>query len=664
MSSPSPGRYQSRLFNFLNRQTQRLKDQCDRAVRQVKVTTVWGVQIVLYPIYLLFQTGRLTGHQFQQTAQQKWWQLQGAKSSHLETPPEADTPIQRVLSFVDTQVEVAVNELQQLTPASEQPITGLADIALINPTSVLISPENASSDLSPLDQTQNSVRAGLADEFGVEIEQSLIKPAPTTQNFLPSAGKVIGGVASLLTTRTLVLVTVDNQIWDIFTPQQQEKLRQRITWEIADYWRQRRLSAGFERQFTGRVPMSSPKQLSSKDAGRSHLLPPVRLFWRVMAWVQTSPVAIAANLFQESTLVRSQELGERHQEIGVRINLSFITDPLEQSLTVLDRRVADLEAHPLQPVSEVTSVITHRTQGLLQRLQARFSQPIEQATPPPQSAAIDSPEIDNFKIYALIRAGVDYFFGGRGRQLPGNNSQSPQEIPGDIASKGNYLSGEQSTSLPPDVAFDPQLVASEEEEEDPWLTWGDLFAYPAAPTKGKRPEATPSKPPWKTIEGKREKPRNWIGSSPEVGTGDDSLSDLRSQLPGETRVTPSLPSHRNVPALNSLFSGIKRFLTPQQNNLERPQAAANSKLAEHQRSANSVTQSQRNLDASADFPATITPPSPDAPLDHTPDWIETQATPTGYVKHPLERLLEWLDRAMLWLEQMLVKIWRRLTSKN
>jgi len=30
----------------------------------------------------------------------------------------------------------------------------------------------------------------------------------------------------------------------------------------------------------------------------------------------------------------------------------------------------------------------------------------------------------------------------------------------------------------------------------------------------------------------------------------------------------------------------------------------------------------------------------------------------GYVKHPLEQLLEWLDRAMLWLENFLMIVWR------
>ena len=42
------------------------------------------------------------------------------------------------------------------------------------------------------------------------------------------------------------------------------------------------------------------------------------------------------------------------------------------------------------------------------------------------------------------------------------------------------------------------------------------------------------------------------------------------------------------------------------------------------------------------------------------DWIETNATVMGYVKHPLEQLLAWLDSLMLWLEEMLLKIWQWL----
>ncbi|MHC5833887.1 MAG: hypothetical protein ACYT04_000000102270, partial [Nostoc sp.] len=42
------------------------------------------------------------------------------------------------------------------------------------------------------------------------------------------------------------------------------------------------------------------------------------------------------------------------------------------------------------------------------------------------------------------------------------------------------------------------------------------------------------------------------------------------------------------------------------------------------------------------------------------DWIETKATSTGYEKHPLEQLLQWLDDVMLWLEEVFVNIFQSL----
>lgn len=41
------------------------------------------------------------------------------------------------------------------------------------------------------------------------------------------------------------------------------------------------------------------------------------------------------------------------------------------------------------------------------------------------------------------------------------------------------------------------------------------------------------------------------------------------------------------------------------------------------------------------------------------DWldIDTEATTMGYVKHPLEQVVGWLDRAMTWFEESLVKLW-------
>ncbi len=45
---------------------------------------------------------------------------------------------------------------------------------------------------------------------------------------------------------------------------------------------------------------------------------------------------------------------------------------------------------------------------------------------------------------------------------------------------------------------------------------------------------------------------------------------------------------------------------------------------------------------------------------HEEPYIEAQAKLVGYVKHPLEQLLGWIDHGMLWLEEGWFKLWRWL----
>ena len=52
--------YKSWLFNFLNRQTIRLQDRVGIAFRNLRSTTEMGTQLLLYPLYLMVQSGRAT----------------------------------------------------------------------------------------------------------------------------------------------------------------------------------------------------------------------------------------------------------------------------------------------------------------------------------------------------------------------------------------------------------------------------------------------------------------------------------------------------------------------------------------------------------------------------------------------------------------------------
>ncbi len=83
MSSASTGRYQSRFLNFLLSKFQQLSAGVGQAARQVQTTTIWTVQLLVYPLYAMFQTGRLVGKQLQQavsqTATKKIVQLPGSQ---------------------------------------------------------------------------------------------------------------------------------------------------------------------------------------------------------------------------------------------------------------------------------------------------------------------------------------------------------------------------------------------------------------------------------------------------------------------------------------------------------------------------------------------------------------------------------------------------------
>jgi hypothetical protein len=258
------GRYQSKLFSFFSEQSLRLRDQTAETWRRVKIAANWSTQIVLYPIYLAFQSTRLVGKQLRQTARQVLPQLRAAKqaiqnpyisASPASIAPSSDTPIQNILQ--------AAIHLTQSLPASAllKPLGGQD----AHPTRVLSPSSLPTSHSSPL--TPHS--------------------------------SLLQGIASLLETRSLVLVSTDNQLLDILTSDQQTQLYRRMIWELADYYHQQ--------QALGLKQPAALKSLVVNNflplpVDRPNALLPIRVFYGLMAWMQTSPVAIAANLFQESQL--------------------------------------------------------------------------------------------------------------------------------------------------------------------------------------------------------------------------------------------------------------------------------------------------------------------------------------------------------------------------
>jgi hypothetical protein len=285
------------LFNLLSQQSLKLRDRFGQTMRQAKLTATWGVQILLYPIYALFQSARLVDRQIKQTARKAFPRLQAVKqavqqfnhSTYHQITPTADTPIQRTLQTVQNFVLPFSDELptlDHLAKAAIQP--HLQEIA--TPAGHL-----------------TTLHSNLAvHDVGDRLPSAPHSQATALSPTQPSGQ--IQGVASLLATHHLVLVTTQNQLLDILTLAQQHHLQQRIAWELADYWRHQHLMQLAQQPAPSFLP---------PPADRNHLLPPVRLFRRLMGWMQTSPVAIAINLFQEAQFILyAQEMLQREGAIA------------------------------------------------------------------------------------------------------------------------------------------------------------------------------------------------------------------------------------------------------------------------------------------------------------------------------------------------------------
>lgn len=626
MSSAPTGRYQSRLFNFLNKQSQRLTDQYDRTIRHLKVATVWGAQILLYPVYMMVQAGLSAGRQLSQSAAAGWPQIKALiNPKPPETVPRIDTPIERVLD--------EVNRL---------PLTLTQGLEV----NVICSSSANSITFLETEKARNHLTVASPQTIIPQTPGQILTPSQTDLSATTQTSGLIQGVATVIETRALVLVTIANQILDILTPQQQKKLAAKITWELADQRRQWRLAEASAHRFKAQRSLTALEE-------KPRVLPPARLFWHLMAWIQTSPVARAANLFQESTLVVSNTDSPTPLNQQPSLDESEILIQLAptSAIAFLDRTFAELESHQLVPGTEVVVAISERTTRSLKASTEKLIQQLQtQLDKLDRSADLDS-QSNPSGIQSLIYAAVDYFFGKPHSKLSGSNTEQ-LIINGNQQEILHQLSGNQSTSLPSAKQLSG-LKFADNTEPDPWLNWGDLYG-----------SQTPNQGQSKIVNRRNKQSYNQLpeafNSKIPIKPGNSIFSVIKRYLgfqaaPGKL----SAPTRSNEPNIEP----APLVIQPSAKLKTRPQQKSNSPKKRKTSAPNAVKPRSKKALSATKSTSAITTPSAKSDLESTPDWIETPATPSGYVKHPLEQLLEWLDSAMLWLEELVVKMWRALRGR-
>ncbi len=727
MSSSTNSPYRSRLLNFVNRQSRRLIEKSERAIRNLKVAATWGAQILLYPAYLLVQATISAGRQLRGEAKSGFSKLNSSSPSTPSQPetivPAPDTPIQEILK------EIAI------LPLPEVQVGLKADLPLasINTNNLRTKPNNfwlpgflssfrgdasitqreADGKLIPHDHKliNNTTTQAEADGKLIPHSQKL------TNNTIPNLGRqswVIQGVATLLETRSLVLVTVKNEILDILTPEQQQKLSARISWEIANLFRQWHIA--------GKSLLKKQPHRFSSVAG-ANLFLPVRIFWQLMGWVQTSPIAITLNLFSESTLVTSINSSNLIEPLELvtppLVNssnlielLEPVTPPLvksilskilpDKALLFLEPKVKGLDPDAL--AAESQSLVQDLKNAILLRQQTQ--NPIQKVetqliTSENSTATRKKDDSHPFWLQDLIYRAIDYFF-GRSSNLLETNSEEEGGI--NQLSGINYSSNAQS-----------KLPASEI-EPDPWLTWNDLFGKSDKADKNTTPSqpgtsilkgdtaktspqlleglnskiaATGINSAWGLIQGYL-KPKGNITiidndtrqESPEIQTGlggervENHLQNMIGKLalsvkeqftvqaPG-AMATPAFGITLNPNPLASLSLGVTTDIHYPTKTPKPVKRRKNKQLAPRQNPIQ-VSELVFNLDIPI-IPQTqnqqlitnkqkLTTKAQSTDITPSPDWIETKAIRTGYVKHPLELVLGWLDMAIVWVEELFLKV--------
>ncbi len=520
---------------------------------------------------------------------------------------------------------------------------------------------NANSQPTPLElEPAHKAESPSTPDTDAPIQKLL--EAIATENMLPQPQQVsLQGLATMLANRHLVFVSTDNQIYDLLSPQQQKELQLLITDVRADYWQQKRSA----------TRKLNPKSVSSSttQSQQSQLTLPLKLFWQLMGWVQKSRVAIACNVFGESSLLSSHPpnyspeadnsepvspprgfLANLDSSIAKLENVYFITsnksnlanqnnykgtDSIndnhhlhlqevkeKKSLQILIKSAIDYFFGKQNNQNEIKakknlgsplsisepSTLSRKYRNIINRLQQIvkitenrnikiLSHKIQNQVN--KIVSQDFPEDiegqkDPFKMQIIIWAAIDYFFNQKNKTL---------------SSPHNLLNKNPNNTLSSDYSI----------IEDPWLTWEDLYGSDIYQEEVFHEEKNEVKSNSLAPKFKHNNPQKLPNNKANIALDSESVVARQKK------------------------SVAKSFGSQYQCSQTLTQSQAHTNLVKND---NPVTDSIRvNAETQVNG------------VEYQPDYWETKATDLGYDKHFLQIILEWLDKTILWLENLSVRIW-------
>ncbi len=370
--SNSPRPYQSRLFNFLNRQSIQWRDRLGETLRQIKVAAEWGVQAIVHPLYWLLHPQEWLGPKLSGGSSTS---SLGPSQDYLSDPP-VDQPLTQVLGAIQPWFELDGGEAMPLppTPQREIRLPGSFFTALReqlkqghSPQALPSAPATATLALPP------SPLAQLGQHF--------------KQTFSSQPDLIIQGLAcqcgDAKSSRQLVLITSNNEILDILSEEQKKELETVIRLELANFHYQRRIQWALTQQSLGIIPLISPE---TRD-----VVAPLKWvwqglqFWESRRWPTVLPSAnVSALTITAPSAIKA-------------------TKPQSKSVPDL---IPSLQAELIQRLQSAGGQLQNQWHHLSQQAQEIIG----------TSSHLSVHEPDPFQIQVIIQAAIAYFF-GTGQQV-------------------------------------------------------------------------------------------------------------------------------------------------------------------------------------------------------------------------------------------------------
>ncbi|MBE9240399.1 hypothetical protein [Synechocystis salina] len=609
--SSSRGPYKSRLFTNLNRQSQRLRDRLGETVRHLRVAAEWGVQALMYPFYWLLHPekwlGPVLGGEGNQERRALPPGLDGDKVNSEDRWPlaiAADQPIETVLTSLQAWFDhVEVNQTNQ-------------GLVLAQDFSVLIDDQSLGEDNLSV-HNQDLALPAQPEKPALPPSNNpspLAKFGEQVKNIFRSGNDaiVIQGLASRCGDRRLVLTTQDNLTLDVFSPEQQQQLQQQIRRELAQWHYQRRRQWALQAKQWRGIPLISGSDNNGQGEQRVKVLAPLDWLWQGIYRWQTRPALPSSTAIVPTNTVQA--------------NVAGIKDWLGQT----NRHLKNLGQQPVieatvvksqQLSQQIVEVLPPTVQHLGQDLQHRVQQTLEQLFNPDRHPA-NAP--DPFELKVILQAAIAYFFGPQG-------SNSAQSLGGE---------GVNNPALPG-------------EHQSPWLAWEELFADLPMPAIV-MPLLDQSSGTSAVISGGEH--GQWTEETIENSHNFAlSVAGKNPQAIAPSRRRSKRPGRKKSALVNSVSPGAPGMVV-QDPWLEEDWGLDEKVLSDQ----GEIKLKGKLLHSSGQMANQRRSPQD---LETAFDWIETQAQSLGYDKHVLVWCLEWLDRLVYGLEQLLEKVWQWLRQK-